>query len=748
MEFRQESELSLRDLLVIYRKRRKYVYITMLAVCALGAVYCVVATRRYQATGTVQIQKEGSGALGLDSLMSAGGGSSGDLDVDVVISTQANILQSDTLALHTIKKLHMEETQDFSAHHLNALGWVLGLISPKGVTDRPGVPLEEAPQRLQKALKIFSKNLTVKPIPGTRLIQINYLNPDPKLAAAVVNELMAALVDYNFQTRFQATNQASTWLTGQLVDLRKQSEDLQSQVVSLERQSGVYSLGGVDATGQQQVYSGVLDQLQQDTAALSLAEQNRILKGAIAHAAETGNAEMLSGLAGSSVGGGSSGSSSLALIQTLRQQQAVQQAALQEAEAKYGRSYPKLVELRANLAAVDRSIHDEVERIKKRAQSDYAIAVQSEAKTRAIYEKQKQLADQLNDKAVEYVIVRQEATESRNLYEDLLKRLKEAGVIEGLKSSNITVVDPGRVPASPMKPNVPRYMLAALFGGFFLGSLVALIVDVLDNKIGSIQEAEELTGQTLLGATPFVDDMMRQGVGEGKTRLTTLNDPHSTFAEALRSIRTSILLTGGGSKCRIILITSSIPGEGKTVVGSNLAVVLAQSNRKVLLVDVDMRRGALGQRLNLPPGTGLSELLAGQQQEPQMQSIEGVPLLDVLRSGTPPPNPADLLDSKIGNWLNVWREKYDFIVLDGPPLLPVTDAHIVHPMADITLLVTRNRLTERSQLLRSYRMLADGSKHFVGVILNGLRPQDDNYYGYYGYRKYAYHYGEDSNEKP
>jgi capsular exopolysaccharide synthesis family protein len=610
--------------------------------------------------------------------------------------------------------------------------------------------LEDAPQRLQHALSVFDGNLTVKPISGTRLIQINYLNPDPKLAAAVVNELMQALADYNFQTRFNATNQASSWLTGQLVELRKQSEDLQSQVVNLERQSGVYSLGTVDATGQEQAYSGVLDQLQQDTAALSLAEQNTIMKGAVAHAAETGNAEMLSGLAGSpaaSGGGSSSVSNSLGLIQALRQQQALQQAALQEAEAKYGPSYPKLAELRANLAADNRSIHDEVERVKNRAENDYEIAVQSEAKTRANYEKQKMLADQLNDKAVKYMIVRQEASESRNLYEDLLKRLKEAGVIEGLKSSNITVVDPGRVPASPKKPNVLRDMLAALLGGLFLGSLAGLVVDMLDNKLGSIQEAEELTGQTLLGATPFVDDMMRQGVAEGKTRLTTLNDPHSTFAEALRSIRTSILLTGGGSQCRVILITSSIPGEGNTVISSNLAVVLAQSNRKVLLVDIDMRRGALGQRLNLAPGAGLSELLAGQQQEPRLQSISGVPLLDILRSGTSPPNPADLLDSKFGRWLDVWREKYDFIVLDGPPLLPVTDAHIVHPMVDITLLVTRNRLTERSQLQRSYRLLADASKHFVGVILNGLRPQDENYYGYYGYRKYAYHYGEDNDAK-
>jgi capsular exopolysaccharide synthesis family protein len=746
VESREQNELTLRDLLNIYRKRRRVVYGTVLVLGILCAVYCAVSTRRYETTGTVQIQKEGSDGLGLDSLMSEAGGASDALEANVIIQTQASILQSDTLALRTIENLHMEGTEDFLPRW-SQVGWVLGLFSPTGSPDSPGVPLEDAPQRRRNALKVFSKNLKVKPVAGTRLIEIDYLNPDPKLAAAVVNELAQGLIDYNFQTRYNATNQASTWLTGQLSELRKQSEELQAKVVDLERQSGVYSLGTVDAQGREQAYSGVLDQLQQETTALSLAQQNRILKGAIAEAVETGNAEMLSGLSGNSMVGSTSMNNSLALIQTLRQQEATQRAVVQEAEAKYGPSYPKLAELRANLAGVERSIHDEVERIKERAKSDYAVAAQAEIKTRTQYDQAKERADKLNDKAIEYMIVRQEAEKSRDLYEDLLKRLKEAGVLEGLKSSNITVVDPGRVSAKPKKPNVPLYMLAALGGGFFLGCLGALLVDTLDKKISSIHEVEELTGQTLLGATPFIGDIARHPAAEGQTQLTTLVEPNSTFAEALRSIRTAMLLTGGGERSRVILVTSSIAEEGKTLLSANLAVVLAQSNRRVLLVDIDMRRGGLRRRLRLPATTGLSALLAGQQQEPKLSTINGLSGLDILQSGTPPPNPSELLDSKMKDWLNIWREKYDFIVLDGPPLLPIADAQIVHPLADITLLLARSGLTERGQLQRSYRLLTDASKHFVGVIMNGLRPQDENYYGYYGYRKYSDHYGGDGNAK-
>ncbi len=689
--------------------------------------------------------------LGLDSLMSEAGGSSNfdPMEANLIIETQATILQSDTLALRTIEKLQLESTRDFRPHW-NPIGWFFGLFSPRGIADAPGARLEDAPGRRSFALSVFARNLKVKPVSGTRLIEIDYLNPDPKLAAAVVNELTEELVTYTFETRYNATNQASNWLAGQLSELRQQSEDLQAKVVNLERQSGVYSLGTVDAQGREQQYSGVLDQLQQSTISLNQARQNRILKGAVKQAADTGDAEMLSGLAGNSVGSGGASQSmsgSLTLIQSLRQQEATQQAVLQEAEAKYGSSYPKFAEIKGNIAGLDRSIQDEVGRLRKRADSDYAVAVQTENSVIAQFDMAKAQADKLNDKAIEYAIVRQEAEQSRGLYEDMLKRLKEAGVLQGLKSSNITVVDPGRVPSSPKKPNIPLYMITALGGGFFLGSLLGLLVETLDNRIGGTEEVEQLTGQSLFGATPLIDEMTRHPAHEGPVHLTSLHDPLSTFAEAMRSIRTAVLLTGGGDQSRVILVTSSIPLEGKTTVSANLAAVLAQSNRRVLLVDLDMRRGALRHKLGLPAATGLSELLAGQRKEPQLASIDGLPTLDVLQSGTPPPNPSELLDLKIREWLAVWREKYDFIVLDSPPLLPVTDAQIVHPLADLTLLLSRSGLTERSQLKRSYRLLTDNGKHFVGVILNGLRPEDKSYYGYYGYRKYSYNYGKDGHAK-
>lgn len=411
MESQLAKELTLRDLLTIYERRRKIVITVVISIFALAAAYCAVCTRRYEATGIVQLQKDNSDAMGLDSLMSnAAGGASDALDANIDLQTQANILQSDTLAIRTINSLRMEDTYDFKPH-INPLGRIVGIFSGAGkAVDIPVENLENSPLRRQRALKTFSNNLKVKPVSGTRLIEISYTAPDPELAAAVVNTLTKELSDYTFQTRFDATNAASKWLSDQMGDLRKNSEELQAKVVNLQRESGVYSIGTSDAQGHEQAYSGVLDRLQQSTAALTAAEQNRILKGAIAHAAETGDAETLSGLAGNGmVSSSQAASSSLSLLQGLRQQEATQQAALQEAEAKFGPSYPKLAELRGNIAGLDWSIRQEVRRIRERAKSDYAVAVQTESNTRAQYTEAKKQADVLNNKAIDYTIAREEA---------------------------------------------------------------------------------------------------------------------------------------------------------------------------------------------------------------------------------------------------------------------------------------------------------------------------------------------------
>ena len=443
------NELTISGLLMLLRRRRKVVALTSATCLLLGILVCLFSTRRYESRGLLEVQKSSADMLGLASMMANASDGPGDaLNANLDLQTEGEILKSDTLALKVIRDLKLDKTRDFESHW-SPVGWILGLITPRGPKDETTAQLEDAPQRRTHLVKVFHQHLTIKGLPGTRLIEIRYIDSNPKIAAAVVNELVHALMDYGFQTRYSATNQSSEWLSGQLSDLKQQAQDLQAKVVSLQKYSGVYTLG-MDSQGHDQVYSGTLDRLQQATTALTAATSNRIMKEALYETVKHGDPELISGLAGASLMGASpSVQNSFSLLETLRSQQTTLQAQLAQDSSKFGTDYPKLADERSSLKSVSKAISDEVGRIGKRAANDLKAAQTAENSLRSQYTQRKTEAERLNDKAIEYGIAKQEADDSRGLYEDLFKRLKEAGVMEGLRSSNITVVEPEELRPSP-----------------------------------------------------------------------------------------------------------------------------------------------------------------------------------------------------------------------------------------------------------------------------------------------------------
>ena len=742
-----ERPLTLGDLRHICRRRRR-VIVSCVAICfGIAVLACLLSTRRYQAIGEIQVQKESADTLGLDNLMGGAEAASDALDASITLQTQANLLESDTLALKAIEDLGLERTADFQPRS-EALGWISAWVTPDGPAEAKGVSLEQSPRRRTRALRIFSSHLTVKVVSGTRLIEIRFLNADPKLAAAVVNELMKGLVEYTFQTRFTATNEASAWLTGQLSDLKKQAEVLQGRVIALQRQSGVVSLGVQDAQGRDQAYSVVVDRLQQATAGLSQATSNRILKGAVDKIVQSGDAELISGLSANGIASGSpTMTTSLGLIQTLRLQEASLQGQIALDEAKYGPSYPRLEEAKANLGGIDRALHAEVHRVAARSSNDYAVARRAEEESRREFTQEKREADRLNDKAIEYAIVRQEAEESRGLYEDLLKRLKEAGVLQGLRSSNITVVDPGRTPSRPKQPNVPLYLGLSLGAGLFLGACGALVMDSVDDKIQSVEEIERDLKMVPLGILPHLGEpqwygryrrvptLLRRSQPAGAERLAIFEHPNSPYTEALRALRTALLLAKSSMPPQLLLVTSSVAGEGKSVLSANLAAVLAQWGKQVLLVDADLRKPTLANRMGLHSSIGLSQFLTDDHLLEDIVELPALPKLHLLTSGPIPPYPAELLGSpRMEEALARWRESYDFIVLDSPPVLLVTDPVVLASLADATLLVARYGLTNRLSLARSHLTIREQStQDRIGIVLNGVSQGSSFHYGYYGY---------------
>jgi polysaccharide biosynthesis transport protein len=595
----------------------------------------------------------------------------------------------------------------------------------------------------------------VKPVAGTRLIEISFTHSDPKVAAAVVNDLTRALMDYGFTTRNSATNQTSAWLGHQLEDLKKQAHDLQARVVELQRYTGIYSLGE-DAQGRDQVYSATLDQLQQATTALSTATSSRIMKGALYDTISHGDPEMISSLAGSSIGASSATvQNSLTLLQNLRTQQATVAAQLAQDTSKFGSDYPKLADERSNLAYINKAVNDEIERIGERAKNDYEASRTTESKLQSVYDERKLQAGKLNDRAIEYGIAKQEADNSRMLYEDLSKRLKEAGVIEGLRSSNISVVSPGRVSPKPSTPNPPLYLAGAIVLGLFFGVCAALYSDMTDRTVQSFGVVEESLGIIFFAVLPSLvkrtfKDLLPASLAkfvakENTTQtdpLVVLNNPTSAFAEALRRMRMSLLSSRGAPSPRVILVTSSVPDEGKTTVAVNTAALLAQSGKSVLFVEADLRQPGSTRLFDPSQGTvpGLSDLLSNPKQLMLANQVKEIPNMQILPSGATTLYPTELLGTaRMGELLKQWKLQFDYIVIDAPSLLDVTDAFILSELADITLLVARYGFTTNKSLERAYQMLASDPETRIGVVLNAADRSSVSYTDYYGYSGSPYY---------
>lgn len=726
---RVEDGWTLRDVMQFLQRRWRWIAGICAACVVAVTLHWMIATPRYEATGEVEIQKEQSSPLGLTALTGGANGASTDaLDYDVTLQTQVDILKSDTLALKVIEQLGLEKTKPFFGG--KPYLFRRGLEFWREPLEPLSVPLKAAPDRRYAALKIFHRNLQVYPVSGTRLIRISYVDPNPQRAAAVVNALIQALMGYSFEARYAATTQATRWLGGQLSDLKKQTEALQSKAIALQRATGMF--------GDDEQNNIMLSRLEALNKTLAADEANRILKGAIYQTAESSDPELISDLSGNAAD--STGvQNSLALIQTLRAKEASVNAEIALDSKRYGARFPEMAELESERASLKSSIAKEVTRLGERAHTDYLIAQRAEAGARADFERQKALVNQLNDKAVQYALVKQEADDSRNLYENLLGKLKEAGVLAGLDSTNLQVVNPARIPPvdHPKSPSFPKEEAIGMAGGLVLGFGAALLAEMTDERLQGRVETEELLGQRVLAVIPEVGAKQRisprrllewWGVARGVALMPRRVMPAAEKArlqEPFRLLRTAMQVRGGVRQAQVILVTSPLGGEGKSTVAAQLARAYARQKSRVLLLETDFR-SADSMTNEQPEAPGLSGALnreAGSGLNKAIRRDAEIPDLAVLPRGAAAELSAEMLGSeRMLEMMTAWRGEYDYIVMDGPAYLPVADAAVLAQQADAALLVLRERQTLRGDALQSMdllrRQMPEGAE--IGVVLNGV----------------------------
>ena len=704
-----EDQISLIQFWRVLQKRRWLVIGSLITIALFVAIVSAFLPKRYDATARILLDMEGPDGLGLEQAVVPMG-----LDMTTKLETQIKIVQSDTIATSVIKQLGLHRNKAFA-----------GMPAEQSPKDFDNL----TPQQRVRLVNTLHGSLAVQLVPKTEIIEIHFRSKDPNLAADITNSVATTYIEHNFQTKYRSTLQTADWLTKQLDDLKKNAESSQENLIAYQKKTGIL---GTDET-----HNIIIDKLGDLNKELSQAEADRILKEAKFRIASTENPELIASIAPESVLG------------ALYKQRSEVRAAYAQMAAKYGPSYPRVTQLQSQLNELDSAIGDEITKVGEAVHAEYKTALKSEEMLKASFDEQKQEAYKLNEDAIQYAIMRRDVESSRDLYEGLLKKLKEAGIMAGLKSSNINIIDPASVPIEPVEPKIPLNIALGCMVGLLFGMALAFVVENVDNSIRTPEDIDNYCSLPSLGVIPSVAMLGTAGKNGHKALPAagarqfippvTMEQRNSGTAEAFRALRTSLLLSSPGTPPQVILVTSAMMQEGKTFTALNLAVVLAQTGQSVLLVDSDMRRPAVNKYLGIPMNRGLSACLAGTEDpDTVVLKIEEVPGLNIVTAGHMPPYPSEMLASEaMPRLVRHWREQYRYIVIDTPPVLAVTDAVVCAGIADVVVLIARSERTGRQSLLRARDLLRKVRANIAGVVVNDLSFNSVDYRQYYG------HYGSD-----
>lgn len=758
---------GLQSLLRLLTRRIGWIIGSVVLCLVIAFVLTAITRPVYQATATIELNKSGSDfGLGpsLEGILSQQLGSDSDTFL-MDQQTEISILKSDSLALAVIEKLGLRSEPPFKPQEADA--------------SEKGLPLEDAPRTRTHLLQTFEGNLKVGPVRGTRLIQVTYESHDPKKAAQIANALIDAYKSQYLRSHYEATSETSDWLAKQLSDLKSNVEDSEKKLTDFERQNGIVGLNMMpldsdrNSSGEGQIHSITIEKLDALNNELTAAEANRIEKEAIYRLVQSNNSDVIIGLASDPLAVQSNSmvlnqSGGLSNLEFLRQQQNQLKVNIAQASTTYGPNNRHLKDLEAQSHALDQQIEQEIHELVRRAQGDFELAKQTEDKIRDQFNQQQTEASKLNEKAVQLAVLSQEAYSRKKLYEDLYTKLQEANVSAGLKATNITVVDPARSESVPVRPKHKTNLALGVLFGLFFGLSTAYAVDSLDRTVKNPLEVEEITGRPVIGVIPTFGEtnnvygaklpemMLRRKAKELASRngsdpmsIWMLEHPESAAAEAFRVLRTSIMLSRAGGTLKNILITGCTPGEGKTTVTANLAVAFAQHNKRVIIIEADLRRPKLKHKIDFPGKIGLSNVLSGScSLEDAIRRGIYVPTLDLLPAGPRPPMPSEILGSAaFDELLERLRAQYDIILIDSPPALLVTDAVSISPKAEAVIWVAHAGVITRPYLIRATHLIDRNAMPVIGFVVNRISRKQSGYGYGYEYDIYGSQYGEENQNE-
>ncbi len=708
----EANDISLLSIWRVLLRQRNVVF-GVLLLSLLAGLYLAHRKRVFIATGSLQVR---SGSSNRFRFGDSGLGSSA-LDLDDRIESEVSVLESKSLYLKVAEQLHLASNSA-----------ILGKAASQhaSMTD----PVVQA--RMIAALEGMIK---IERIPKTDTITISCTTTSPLLSTQIVSTLMNQYVERIFTTQFSSTQRASQFLAGQLNDLKNQVLGDQQKLVDLQGKLGVIGFDDTHNLVTSQLEDLARANEQADISRITAEARYRILEDERPDLVE-GGPPMLSSNAQPTPG---------SLLQTLRSSEAQLRTQYANVSEQFGPNYPETKRLKAELAEATAGVGKEQSRVLEQAKIAFNAASSNQAMTQsALAQAEGKALGKRND-MVQYEILLHDYQSSRTLYEGLTQRLREAGVVSGLESAEIELIDLPLLPVTPSGYGPLMLMAISLVLGLVIGFVVAMLVEAADTSVHSVDDLERYLGLPSFAVLPCFDPKglkkktprsggLKADVQPDPPPIEVLENPISPFAEGIRLLRSGLLLTRMAEAPRSFMFTSALPSEGKSTVSSNLACVLAQNGASVLLIDVDLRRPTLQKQFGIPNRKGLSTLLNSQGSLADCaQKIAAVPTLQVLTSGPAVPSPGLLLGS---DGMRLLLKKactdFDFVILDTPPGLAIADASILAASVDMVLLVVRDGVANRKTVRRAAVQMLRLGAQLPGFVFNGMQKNSVEYYEYKG----------------
>ncbi|NVC63213.1 polysaccharide biosynthesis tyrosine autokinase [Vibrio sp. 05-20-BW147] len=681
---------------------------------------------QYTARATLMIEASQARAVSIEEVYGI------DTKSQEYFLTQFEILKSDRIAERVIERLALVDHPEFNPEEDEAgfspasvKAWLQQTFPLLEALKAPTVPLsseEQVYRARQKVLSAFKANLSISPVRKTQLVHIFYTSKDPKLAALIANEVGKVFIEENIEAKLQVAQEANSWLNVRMEELREKMRASEANLQQFLQSEGLVDVQGVSGLASKE--------LAELSTQLNKARDRRV-------AAETlFNITQNQSKKGPDV-------SVIASIPEISSHPTIQDVKLAEVQAerkvselskRYGPKHPKLKAATAELESVKRNLNNEIRQLVKGINSELQAARQSERTLQAEMDKRKVEFQTLSIQNAKFSELQREVQTNRDLFDLFLNRQKETSASSDFNATVARFTDFAKPPLQPSKPNRKLVVLLAFVASFGLGCVLALVADSLKDTFRDVKQIDRELSLALLGTVPKLK--LRKPLRANDY----FDAKHRQLKESVRSIRTAYLLANTNKPSKVVMLTSAIPEEGKTTASINFALSMAQMER-TLLIDADLRKPSLGSRFGLNSAQpGLTNVLTGTHPLEECLYHDEALSLDVLSAGVLTSNPLELISSSaFVTLLDELKERYDRIVIDSPPCLPVSDSYVLAQQADSTIIVINSDRTRVSEVKEVVMRFAQQGTRMDGVILNKLDTKQASRYGHYG--NYQGYYG-------